>query len=159
MVYALAIEHVGSTAIPELAAKPIIDVDIIYNETSDFHLIKKALETIGYYHNGNQGIPGRDVFKRTEGQDTVLDHINHHLYACKYDCNELHKHLHFRDYLRNHKDARLFYQQLKYEIAEEADNDKKVYATLKQLKANSFINYIISLAKTKHPGFEKIKCS
>ncbi|RZK70281.1 MAG: GrpB family protein [Pedobacter sp.] len=155
----ISIEHVGSTAVPALAAKPIIDIDIIYNEVSDFEQIKKSLEAIGYDHNGDQGIVGREVFKRTGQQkDAVLDRITHHLYACQYNCPELHRHLLFRDYLRKNKEARNYYQQLKYEIAEEANQDKKVYASLKELKANSFINYIITLSKAAHCGFDKVKC-
>ncbi|RYF13462.1 MAG: GrpB family protein [Flavobacteriales bacterium] len=155
----VAIEHVGSTAIPDLAAKPIIDIDIIYNEKSDFEHIKKSLETIGYYYNGDQGITGRDVFKRTVGHyNIILDNVAHHLYVCKYDCNELHRHLLFRDYLRKNEDARMYYQQLKYEIAAEANQDRKVYANLKELKSNSFINYVITLSKSVHQGFDKVKC-
>jgi len=58
-----SIEHVGSTSVPNLDAKPIIDIDIIYTLKDDFERIKQRLEKIGYYHNGNQGISERDVFK------------------------------------------------------------------------------------------------
>jgi len=57
------IEHVGSTSVPNLDSKPIIDIDIIYTLKNDFERIKQRLEKIGYYHNGNQGISERDVFK------------------------------------------------------------------------------------------------
>lgn len=60
----ISIEHVGSTAVPKLAAKPIIDIDIVYGNTVPFETIKKGLERIGYFHNGNQGIINREVFKR-----------------------------------------------------------------------------------------------
>ncbi|WP_072008705.1 GrpB family protein [Hymenobacter sp. IS2118] len=58
------IEHVGSTSVPQLDSKPVIDIDVIYYDPSDFEIIKSQLEGLGYYHNGNQGIQGRDVFKR-----------------------------------------------------------------------------------------------
>ncbi|MEL7159615.1 MAG: GrpB family protein, partial [Bacteroidota bacterium] len=58
------IEHVGSTAVPGLAAKPIIDLDVVYYAPEAFGEIKDSLEQLGYYHNGDQGIPGREVFKR-----------------------------------------------------------------------------------------------
>jgi GrpB-like predicted nucleotidyltransferase (UPF0157 family) len=142
------IEHVGSTSVPQLAAKPIIDIDIIFYQTADFEQIKKNIESYGYYHNGNQGIEGREVFKRNANQDDeILDKISHHLYVCKNDCVELHRHILSRNYLRKNKIARQFYENLKYQIAEEANQDRKLYAQIKQMKANSFIDYIIELAK------------
>lgn len=77
------IEHVGSTSVPKLAAKPIIDIDIIYESQSEFKEIKFGLLSMGYFHNGNQGIDQREVFKRTETQNKgILDLIKHHLYVC-----------------------------------------------------------------------------
>lgn len=58
------IEHIGSTSVPNLDSKPIIDIDIIYSKPLDFEKIKYGLGRIGYYHNGNQGIEDREVFKR-----------------------------------------------------------------------------------------------
>lgn len=147
----ISIEHVGSTSVPNLAAKPIIDIDIIYVESTDFELIKKNLEQLGYFHNGSQDVEGREVFKRTmENENEVLDKITHHLYVCKHDCEELQRHLLFRDYLRKHEVSRNFYQKLKFQIAEETHNDRKQYANLKELKANSFINYIVELSKLEN---------
>ena len=60
----IKIEHIGSTSVKGLAAKPIIDIDIVYEKPASFKDIKIGLETMGYYHNGNQGIEGREVFKR-----------------------------------------------------------------------------------------------
>jgi GrpB-like predicted nucleotidyltransferase (UPF0157 family) len=151
------IEHIGSTSIPSLAAKPIIDIDIVYNESLDFELIKKNLEGLGYFHNGNQDVEGREVFKRTgKTENEVLDKISHHLYVCKHDCAELQRHLLFRDYLRKRKVTRNFYQKLKYQIAKEASQDKKQYANLKELKATSFVNYVIELAQLENDKFGKI---
>lgn len=141
------IEHIGSTSIPNLAAKPIIDIDIVYFEAPDFEGIKNSLESLGYFHNGNQGIEGREVFKRS-GNDEILDKITHHLYVCKVDSEELRRHIAFRDYLRKHDVARNFYQNLKYKIAEEANQNKKLYADTKELKAKSFIDYIIAVSST-----------
>lgn len=135
------IEHVGSTAVPGLAAKPIIDIDIVFNDPSTFSLIKQALELIGYFHNGNQGIEDREVFKR-EGtsQDDVLDTIKHHLYVCSADSPALKRHLITRDYLRNNECAKAEYQQMKYELAEKAEQDQKAYAVLKEATVNAFID-------------------
>lgn len=144
----ISIEHIGSTAVPELVAKPIIDIDVVYTESADFEHIQKRLESLGYYHNGNQGIEGREVFKRnTRTEDDILDKIAHHLYVCRQDNEELRRHILFRDYIRKHTDARAQYMTLKHEIANEAQQDKKIYAHIKEIKARSFINQIIELAK------------
>jgi GrpB-like predicted nucleotidyltransferase (UPF0157 family) len=140
----ISTEHIGSTAVPDLDGKAIIDVDIVMHAPIEFEAIKTRLEAIGYYHNGNQGIEGREVFKRqkTDLQHPVLDFVRHHLYVCAHDSVELGRHLAFRDYLRTHAEARLTYQRLKHEIAEEAQHDQKRYAYLKEIKVQPFINLI-----------------
>ena len=142
------IEHVGSTAVPGLAAKAIIDIDIVYQQHDQFDKIKEALLGIGYYHNGDQGIPTREVFKR-DGQSNhqILDHIRHHLYVCPLQSPALERHLLSRDHLRKHEWARMKYQEMKYELAEQADQDKKRYATLKEEQVNAFIDSIVEREK------------
>ena len=141
-----SIEHIGSTSVPNLDAKPIIDIDIIYKSISDFEKIKSGLIKIGYYHNGNQGIENREVFKRNGIVfNKVLDTIIHHLYVCPKNSKALERHLLFRDFLRKNYWARSEYQELKYELAEKANQDKKLYAELKELKANAFIDKIIKI--------------
>ncbi len=143
----VSIEHIGSTSIPELAAKPIIDIDIIFDKNVEFDEIKTELEKIGYYHNGNQGIANREVFKRSKtANHKILDFIVHHLYVCPIDSKELQRHILFRDYLIANKDARIQYQNLKSEIAAEANQDKKRYAELKEITAAKFVNTIIAKA-------------
>ena len=144
------IEHVGSTAVPGLDAKPIIDIDIIFYNENDFQLIKTGLEKAGYYHNGNQGIEDRDVFKRDGVQKHgILDTIPHHLYVCPANSKALERHLLSRNYLRKHDWARAKYQQMKYEIAERACHDRKIYANLKEFTVNAFIDTIIEEEKNK----------
>ncbi len=146
---AFDIEHVGSTAVPNLASKPIIDIDIIYSNQADFQKIKSGLEKIGYYHNGNQGIEDRDVFKRTgECNNEILDGVKHHLYVCPIHSKALERHLLSRNFLRKNDWARLKYQQMKYELAEKANQDKKKYAELKELNVNDFIDSMIEADKT-----------
>ncbi len=144
------IEHVGSTAVPGLDAKPIIDIDIIFYNENDFQLIKTRLEKAGYYHNGNQGIENRDVFKRDGAQiHDILDSIPHHLYVCPTFSKALERHLLSRNYLRKHDWARFKYQQMKYEIAERAGQDRKKYAALKEEVVNIFIDTMIQEEKNK----------
>ncbi len=142
------IEHVGSTAVPHLDAKPIIDIDIIYNGQRDFEIIKCSLENIGYYHNGNQGIEDRDVFKRKSfSTDSILDKVQHHLYVCPVNSKALERHILSRNFLRKNDWARIKYQEMKYELAAQANQDKKVYAALKEVNINDFIDSIIEKEK------------
>ncbi len=139
------IEHIGSTAVPNLDSKPIIDIDIIYHSESDFEMIKSGLIKIGYYHNGNQGIEKREVFKR-DGKSNYgfLDTITHHLYVCLKNSKALERHILFRDFLKKNDWARLEYQDIKYELAIKANQNKKRYAELKELIVNDFIDKIIA---------------
>ena len=100
---AISIEHVGSTSVEGLAAKPIIDIDVVVGK-NDVQAAIDALGTIGYIHEGNLGIEGREAFAY-EGKEHLR---THHLYVCPEDSEELKRHLAFRDYLRTHKDAVVF---------------------------------------------------
>ena len=145
------IEHVGSTSVPNLDSKPIIDIDIIYSNHLFFDPIKLALEAIGYFHNGNQGIEGRDVFKRSgKLTNSVLDAITHHLYVCPIDSKALERHILSRDFLRKNERARIKYQQIKYELAEKANQDRKVYAALKEQSVNDYIDSIVEEERRTH---------
>lgn len=110
---ALRIEHVGSTSVPGLSAKPIIDIDVViegYDKLSD---AVEKLATIGYQHEGNLGIPGREAFGY-EGKEHLM---RHHLYVCPQDSPELRRHLAFRDHLRANPEAVREYSRVKEEGA------------------------------------------
>lgn len=145
----LKIEHIGSTSIPLLSAKPIIDIDIFFPFPKLFSEITSRMEGLGYYHNGDQGIKDREVFKRNipKPRHPILDNITHHLYVCPIDSPELRRHLLFRDYLRMNKKARNHYEKLKYDLAEIANQDRKTYAYLKQKTITPWVDSIIELAK------------
>lgn len=139
-----SIEHVGSTAVADLDAKNIIDIDISHENEAEFDKIKARLLELGYYHNGNQGIEEREVFKRVRTTfNPVLDKISHHLYVCPVGSHALERHLLSRDFLRKNEWARIEYQEMKYELAEMAGQDKKRYAELKELNVNHFIDAIL----------------
>lgn len=142
------LEHVGSTSVPLLDAKPIIDIDIIYHSPDDFEIIKSGLEKLGYVHHGNQGIADREVFKRSQNiLDDVLDTIPHHLYVCPHHSAALERHLLTRDFMRKNEWARLQYQDLKYEMAARANQDRKAYQALKELHINSFLDTMVEKEK------------
>lgn len=111
---ALRIEHVGSTSVEGLSAKPVIDIDVVIEDTSMLESVIVALAKIGYSHEGDLGIPGREAFKY-EGKDHLM---KHHLYVCAKDSAELKRHLAFRDYLRSHPEAVKEYSRVKTEGAE-----------------------------------------
>ena len=75
---ALDIVHVGSTSVPGLSAKPIIDIDVVIRENALLSTVISALEGIGYHHEGDLGIAGREAF-RYEGKEHLQ---KHHLYVC-----------------------------------------------------------------------------
>lgn len=141
----ISVEHVGSTAVPGLAAKPIIDIDIVHKNDVEFSELTKKLKEIGYEHNGNQGISGREVFHRDLNTPfhLMLDSIKQHLYACSEENEKLERHILFRDFLCLNESARTEYQKLKLDLSEETNNDHKKYARLKETIASSFINRIL----------------
>lgn len=110
---ALRIEHVGSTSVEGLSAKPIIDIDVVIKDHSVFKEVVSALGAIGYRHEGDLGIAGREAFKY-DGKEHLR---KHHLYVCPEDSAELKRHTAFRDHLRTHPDAVREYSRIKEEGA------------------------------------------
>lgn len=133
----LAVEHVGSTAVPGLSAKPIVDVDVVIRDDGCFPEVKARLEAAGYAHEGDLGIAGREAFAYAS---TAL--MAHHLYVCPHGSAELKRHLLFRDYLRAHAAERERYGAIKVRaarasptnidayLAEKAPYIKKIHAKL-----------------------------
>lgn len=110
---AISIEHVGSTSVQGLSAKPIIDIDVVIKDYNALKDTISALEKIGYQYEGDLGIPGREAF-RYDGKDHLK---KHHLYVCPADSPELKRHIAFRNYLRTHPDAVRKYSLIKEEGA------------------------------------------
>ena len=140
-----SIEHIGSTSIPGMIAKPIIDIDIIIENENSFETIKKELGMLGYEHVGDQEIPGREVFKRIEtiGQP-ILNQVKHHLYVCIKDNPELKRHIVFRDKLRNSEKLRNQYNDIKKEILKRVGEDNREgYVELKEKEYRWFFESVI----------------
>lgn len=109
----VGIEHIGSTSVKGLSAKPIIDIDVIIEDYSAFPEVIRKLHSIGYIHEGNLGIKDREAFMYSDKQ-----HLwQHHLYVCPEYSKELHRHITFRDYLRSHSEAVKKYSKVKEEAA------------------------------------------
>ena len=143
------IQHVGSTSIPGMKAKPIIDIDVGLENWSDFEAVKRALAEIGYEHEGDRGITGREAFCRNgKTHNEILDGIDHHLYVCPIDNEEYKRHILFRDYLRSHDEARERYNQIKEEILAKVGLENRTgYVQMKEEEYSNFFEEIIEKAK------------
>ncbi len=143
-------QHVGSTSIPGMKAKPIIDIDVGLENWSDFEAVKRALAEIGYEHEGDRGITGREVFGRSGTvHNEILDTIDHHLYVCSVNNEEYKRHILFRDYLRSNSEARDRYNQIKDEIlAKVGSKNRADYVQIKEDDYGDFFEEIIEKAKS-----------
>jgi GrpB-like predicted nucleotidyltransferase (UPF0157 family) len=118
---ALAIEHVGSTAVPGLAAKPISDIDVIVASAGQVGPAVERLVPLGYVHRGNLGIAEREAFASPAG------FAPHHLYVCVQESLAVANHLTIRDYLRRQPQAALTYGRLKQRLAQQFAGDRDGY--------------------------------
>lgn len=126
---AISIEHVGSTSVEGLWAKPVIDIDIVI-DNENLPVIIKKLADIGYYHKGDMGISGREAFGYNDDEKSHL--MKHHLYVCQKDNAELKRHMALRDFLRNNCEYREKYGNIKREMAKKFPNDIESYILGKQ---------------------------
>jgi len=117
----LGIEHVGSTSVPGLDAKPILDIDIVISTRLAFPAVREALHGLGYEHRGNLEIPGREAFRQPPGP------VRHNLYVCSVDTPNLHNHLILRDTLRARPDLRERYARIKRDLARAHPHDIDAY--------------------------------
>jgi GrpB-like predicted nucleotidyltransferase (UPF0157 family) len=118
---AAAVEHVGSTAVPGLAAKPIIDIDVLLRNAAGLPLAITGLASLGYLHRGDLGVPGREAFRTPPGE------FPHHLYVYPPENEQYRRHLVFRDYLRTHPEHANAYASLKRELAAKFRDDREAY--------------------------------
>jgi len=124
---AVAIEHVGSTSVEGLAAKPIIDIDVVIKDYNSFEDIKSRLAGIGYEYEGDLGKKDRHAFKY--GDKPHL--MTHHLYVCPEYSEELNRHIKFRDYLRENPPDRDWYGEVKMLAAKHYPEDIESYMIAK----------------------------
>ena len=135
-----AVEHIGSTAVPGLAAKPVLDLMPGYVREEDVPGIVTAITGLGYTYRGALGIPDRHYFNRViEDDDAVWKH-NVHMYRVGHP--EWIRHLAFRDALRRSATTRDAYAELKHRLAEEFPTDIEAYADGK----TDFVDAVIRAA-------------
>lgn len=119
---AVAIEHVGSTAVPGLAAKPIIDLVIVVAGDAQLRTVLMAMTGQGYEHRGDLGIAGREALRNQRAERPA-----HHLYACRQDNLAFRNHRAVRDALRGDAAAVAEYAALKHDLARRFPHDIDQY--------------------------------
>jgi GrpB-like predicted nucleotidyltransferase (UPF0157 family) len=136
----LAFEHTGSTAVPGLAAKPIVDILAGLASEAERGAAIAALQAAGYVHRGEQEIPGRDFFRRGDPRQ-------YHLHLALVDSAFWHDHRTFRDWLRTHPAAAAGYMALKRTLAERHPSDREAYIAGK----TAFVEDVLRTARGHHP--------
>lgn len=139
------IEHFGSTSIPGMVAKPIIDLMIIVPDGAMERTISELAE-LEYRHQGDLGIPGRECF------DYLPPHIDlprHHLYALYPDQPQIARSLAFRDYLREYPAWRERLSALKLDLDRRHHSDRRLYMAGKK----PLVEEIIARAKQHYPPY------
>lgn len=135
--YIIDIQHVGSTSIEGLDAKPIIDIAAGVKSLDDVEKFRNLLEGAGYQYRGSAGVEGRVMFAK--GSE---DSRSHYLHIEVYGGKLWENHIYFRDYLCLHKESLEEYSKLKKELAAKFGEDRKSYTSAK----NDFISSILKRA-------------
>ncbi len=130
----IGIEHIGSTSVEGMSAKPCVDLDVIIEDYSVFPAVAGKLAELGYIHEGDLGIKGREAF----GYSGKPHLKKHHLYVCPRNSAELHRHITFRNFLRSNPDA------------------VKEYSAVKETAARLFPDDIDEYIKYKSPCIEQL---
>ncbi|PSJ47658.1 hypothetical protein C7H85_02170 [Zobellella endophytica] len=117
----LAVHHIGSTAVPGLMAKPIIDILLVVDSLARLDRASPRLEAQGYEAKGEFGMPGRRYFPKG-GLDRT-----HQIHAFEQGSGHIERHLAFRDYLIAFPDIAAQYQALKQRVAASCGNDLARY--------------------------------
>jgi GrpB-like predicted nucleotidyltransferase (UPF0157 family) len=135
------IEHVGSTSVPGLAAKPIIDIMVGVRDLEEGRGVFPALAELGYLYSPYNGDIMHWFCKPSVGVRT------HHLYLMEKDHSEWRAHILFRDYLREHRETAQAYERLKHLLAKRFHNDREAYTQAK----GHFIRQVVAAALSSAP--------
>jgi GrpB-like predicted nucleotidyltransferase (UPF0157 family) len=110
-----AIHHIGSTAIPKIYAKPVVDLLVEVRDITEVDGRSSAMASFGYDVMGEYGIPGRRYFRK-DNQEGIR---THHIHAFEAGSAEVTRHLAFRDYMIAHPEDAQRYSELKRKLAKE----------------------------------------
>lgn len=137
------IEHVGSTAVPGLAAKPIIDILIVIRSIATAQGAIAPLAALGYVFWADN--PRKDRMFFVKGMPPYGERPTHHVHIME-PGDDMRTHLSFRDYLRAHPDEAQHYAVLKRELGQRHRNDREAYTSAKD-------DYVASItAKSRRAG-------
>jgi GrpB-like predicted nucleotidyltransferase (UPF0157 family) len=141
--YVLDIQHVGSTSIPGMAAKPILDIGIAVADFEEAAQCIQPLQQLGYLYRGENSIPRRHYFVKG-------DPITHHLHMVELGSDQWATAICFRDHLREHAEIARAYATLKQRLAEQFPTDRSAYQDGKA----AFIAEVLRAAREKErlPG-------
>lgn len=118
----LDIHHIGSTAIPGIVAKPIVDILPVVKDIQEVDRLTSSLEALGYEAKGEYGMPGRRFFIKKQNGKRLF---NVHVFEVGHV--DVERHLRFRDYLRNHPDVAQAYSDLKKDLVKKSPDDIEKY--------------------------------
>jgi GrpB-like predicted nucleotidyltransferase (UPF0157 family) len=119
----VAIHHIGSTAIPDIHAKPIVDLLVEVRDIAGVDGRSAAMESLGYEVMGEYGIPGRRYFRKDSPEGTRT----HHVHTFQAGSEQAVRHLAFRDYMIAHPADARRYSELKRQLAEEHPHSMDAY--------------------------------
>lgn len=142
----ISIEHVGSTSVPGLAAKPVLDIDVVVKQDQ----VKPAtleLESFGYTYLGEMGVPQRHAFREPDTKRRC------NLYVCVENSVSLQNHLAVRDMCRKHESIRDRYGELKLELAQREWSSVDEYCEAK----NETIGWILNQAGMNEREVDEIR--
>jgi GrpB-like predicted nucleotidyltransferase (UPF0157 family) len=119
----IAAHHIGSTSIPTIVAKPIVDILLEVHSIARLDLLAESMRGHGYQAMGEYGLPGRRYFRK----HTHAGVRSHHVHAYEAGNPEIHRHLAFRDFLLAHPAIAAEYSALKQQLALAHPNDMAAY--------------------------------
>ena len=135
--FVLDIQHVGSTAIPGMVAKPIIDIGIAVTNFEEARICIPPIVQLGYEYRGEYGIPRRHYFVKGDPR-------THHLHMNEIDSRDWENQVLFRDYLIQHSGLAEKYAALKMELAQQYPADREAYQDGK----TPFIEQVLDMARS-----------
>lgn len=119
--------HIGSTAIPNIKAKPIIDILLEVKTIHNLDTHDKNFKNIGYEVKGEFGITGRRFYQKGGHKRT------HHIHAYEQGNPEINRHIRFRDYLISNRNKALEYEALKIRLCQQFGHDPESYSMGKSI--------------------------
>jgi GrpB-like predicted nucleotidyltransferase (UPF0157 family) len=134
----IAVHHIGSTSIPNIYAKPVIDLLVEVRDINEVDSRSAAMESLGYEVKGEFGIPGRRYFRKDNHEGIRT----HQIHTFESGSDQVKRHLAFRDYLIAHPETAQEYSDLKRKLAQQHPHSMDAYIDGK----DAFIKEIDRLA-------------